>query len=126
MRLNHDCVRDILLFVEELPLNKIAFNKDVFNSPKLKKYSHDDVTYAAYQLKSAGYIEGIIMKASDVYQIKTISDLTWNGHQFLDNIRSETVWEKSKSKVAETVGSASVSIISQVAASFVKSMLGLG
>lgn len=51
--------------------------------------------------------------------------LTWHGHDFLDNIRNDTVWEKTKQQLAKVGGTASIEIISQVAASFVRKLLGL-
>lgn len=125
MKLNHDCVRDVLLFTEEIGLNDTAFADNLFNSDRLKKYSQDDITYTVLKLVEADYLSASIPVLDDEYQLQFVSALTWQGHQFLDNIRSDTVWHKTKTKVAESIGSASVSILSQVAASFVKSMLGL-
>ena len=59
----------------------------------------------------------------------TIDGLTWEGFDYLDAIRSDAVWSRSKEAIAETVGEASLSVVkevcSAVASAMVKSALGL-
>lgn len=52
-------------------------------------------------------------------------NLTAAGHDFLDNIRDETVWMKTKERVAVVGGKASIQVISEVAAGLVRSFLNL-
>ena len=51
--------------------------------------------------------------------------MTWRGHEFLDAVRDDTVWKKTKDKVASSGVTATVEILTQVATGIVKQMLGL-
>ncbi len=54
----------------------------------------------------------------DFLEIPTLDDehlwprsLTWGGHDFLDAIRNDDVWSKTKSTVQEKVGSATFEVV---------------
>ena len=53
-----------------------------------------------------------------------IESLSFDGHSFLDNIRDNQVWLKSK-KVLSSLKSVSIEIISQVATNVIYKKLGL-
>ena len=59
----------------------------------------------------------------------SIKSLTWDGHDFLDAIRDEKVWNKTKQVVKETVGDTTLSTIKQVASmvalQLIKANLGI-
>ena len=42
--------------------------------------------------------------------------LTWEGHDYLDTIRSEKVWRKAKAVIASAVGETSLSVVKQTCA----------
>ena len=50
--------------------------------------------------------------------------LSFDGHSFLDNIRDNQVWSKSK-KILSAFKSVSIEIISQVATNVINKKLGL-
>ncbi|WP_423748462.1 DUF2513 domain-containing protein [Bacillus cereus] len=50
--------------------------------------------------------------------------MTWDGHQFLDNIREKSIWEATKIKAA-TLGSVSLPTLSELAKSYIAEKLGL-
>ncbi len=49
--------------------------------------------------------------------------MTMQGHDYLDAIRSEGVWQRTKQAVAETGGSATLEILKALATGFVKKKL---
>jgi hypothetical protein len=51
----------------------------------------------------------------------TVYGITHEGHDFLDNVRDDTVWNRTKEKT----GQASLEIVKAVAEGVVKSMVGL-
>lgn len=110
MRLNAECVRDVMLFLEE-NLELVSF---VECSNIEISHNKDDVTYACAKLIEAGYLSG--NTTVDLYGHMTviINSITWNGHQFLDNVRSNTVWNKTKD-VAVKLGSVSITFLSNIA-----------
>ena len=54
-----------------------------------------------------------------------VKRLTWAGYDFLDDVRSESVWEDTKASISEKVGSASFDLIKAVAVGFAMKALGL-
>lgn len=126
MKLNHECVRDVLIHIEENL--EYGYYMD-FSAVSLKSYSQEDLIYTADKLLEAGLISGERKQfiSSSIPSIR-IESLTWNGHQFLDNIRDDGVWKDTK-KVISKFSSVSLSLIgniaSQVITSLVQSQIGL-
>ena len=112
MKLNQDCIRDLLLYLE----NNLSYttNKININNLHLKNYTEDELIYTAEKLFEGNYITYVIAKAYNPPVI-VVTGITYNGHQFLDNIRDDKVWKKTKS-ILSKVSSASINIISEIAA----------
>ena len=126
MKLNIDCVRDILLICEEIPLNDyFSFNE---LSSRLKQYDKDELTYNCLKLKEANYLS-VVTKTHDCKAtVVRINDITFQGHEFLNNIRSSKILERSKN-VASKIGATSLQAFTQISTGIVlaliKSELGL-
>ncbi len=122
MQLNHDCVRDILLAVEAKKLGK------TFSYPQLcralPKYDHDDIWYCCLKSNEAGFVDinTISTLSSNIPEVYQINELTYLGHEFLDDIRPDTVWEKTKS-IAATTGTASLHALKEIAINVVSSII---
>jgi len=117
MKLNHECIRDVLLAIEDQPYN---FNGAI-EQLNLTKFSDEDVRYTVEKLVEAGYIQGINTSTLTRYDF-IIRSLTFNGHGFLDNIRPQEAWDEAKSIVSK-IGSASVEIVSNVAAQVITNLI---
>lgn len=126
MQLNHDCVRAIMLHVEKNLHYGYYIN---FNDVELDGYSHEDILYAADKLLEAEYFNGKKQNYISTSEPTIhITSLTWNGHQFLDNIRDDGVWKDTKrilAKFSSTSLSFVGNIASQVITSLVQKQLGL-
>lgn len=122
MRLNNDCVRDILLSVEEVCDFNESFRYSKFSNDfeRLQPYSHDEIIYHIKQCKLASLITS--MFATDGGDYLEVGDLTPEGHKFLANIRNDDIWNKVK-KIAGTVGSHSLSAITQISANVVTQLI---
>ena len=108
MKLNHDSVRELLLDLEE--------NLNLVDQVELnQENSSEDKLYAAMKLIEAGFIDGRTYRFLGGDFIIWIKAITWEGHQFLDNIRPKTSWETSKT-TASKIGGASIKILSDIAA----------
>ena len=125
MKLNHECIRDFLLVCEDIPYDENPDMKYFLESKKLSNYSPEDILYTAEQLSNADFIIIKRIKAWGIPFDGLFINITWNGHQFLDSIRSDTVWNKTKKRISSTVGSASLNVFSAVATSIAKNMLNL-
>ena len=126
MKLDHECVRDVLIHIEEnLPY---GYYMD-FSKVELKNYSQEELLYTADKLLEASFISGTKRKSiTESLPDIRITSLTWEGHQFLDNIRDDGVWKDTK-KVLSKFSSVSLSLVgsvaSQVISSIIHSQLGL-
>lgn len=117
MKLNPDCVRDILIEVENVstPTLVCTIDKDSL-SDTLGKYSWLEIVYHINQCEMADLIYGVLVFESDGYA--DISDLTPYGHEFLANIRKDTNWNKTKT-IAEKIGSFSLSALKDIASNVI-------
>lgn len=127
MRLNPDCVRDILLVVEAetTATQRATYPSEEFNALD-EKYAPDVVLYHVIQCIEYGYFRDVI----DLSQMAfLIPDLSPAGHEFLANIRKDNVWNGVKG-VAEKVGATSLSALTQIASNviteIIKAQFGLG
>lgn len=116
MKLDYDLIRDILLTVESLEYKTFLTNDTALSMPLLSKYNALEIEYAIKKISESDFIASdYVHCTSDLHVIYSIPELTWQGHQALDTIRSDTVWEKTKKHVANTVQSASLKIMIDVA-----------
>ena len=113
MRLNPDCMRDVLLVAEEnLPLNGSLPMSDLL--PLLPGYSKDEITYTCLKLNEANLLNIFKTPYPGGTFVNDIREITYNGHQFLENIRNQSTWETVKQKLS-FLGSSSVPVIMSVA-----------
>lgn len=128
MKLNPDCIRDILLTIEESTTlhNDWSFGENSVNEPLLSAYSIEELVYHISQCDKSGLIDGCQFFLGSYSGV--VSDLSPHGHQFLSDIRSDTVWNNIKA-VSLKVGSNSLNAIMQIATGviteIIKAQLGL-
>lgn len=111
MKLNHECIRDLMLYIEEnLPYGSYIYIHQV----EIGQYNQLELTYAADKLYEAFFIEAERVQGmhDEIPSIKIFS-ITWDGHNFLDNIRDDKVWSTIKKK-SSIVASASLQTLSQI------------
>lgn len=125
MKLNPDILRDILLKMEDAGYLEELSPASLYSS---LNYSEEDINYSILKLSEAGFIKAVITNYGNTPQISALCDITYQGHQFLTDIRSDNVWGKTK-QVLSKIGTTSVSSISQVASGIlgiiIKQELGL-
>lgn len=128
MKLNIDCVRDVLLcledllkFGENLACPSLKYEK-ILNYKTCEKYSKEEIIYTLQKLEEANYIEAIFA-GSDMQILKVVvNSITFWGHDFLENIRNDCVYEEVKSK-ATKVGSFALDIIKQISVAVITSRI---
>lgn len=127
MELKQDCVRLILIGLEN---QKIEMMYSGFSEDQLVKafsndtFSDDDVRYTLYQLANGGMISAKPAIAPNKLGIKQLQvfDITWKGHEFLDTIRDDKVWSKTK-KVVSTFSSVSLGILQTIASKVIVGLI---
>ena len=89
-----EVIRDILSRVEENSDNFYFCNT-------LDEEQKEQYIYHIELLIEAGMIKGRIETSLDGTKDCSLERLTWNGHDFLDAIRSDSVWQKTKNILKE-------------------------
>lgn len=141
MKLNYECMRKVLLKLEELlELNEnLSFKemtvKEIINIPALSnEFSPEDIAYSIYMLADAE----LIYYQSEYYKdynlgnnyhfgkiiASNVKSLTYKGHEFIENIRNDTIWKKVIEKL-KPLGGMTIEIISQAAVDTIKSKLNI-
>jgi hypothetical protein len=81
--------------------------------------SCEELAYHLTLLIEAGFLKG-----EPTGQIPMISRLTWDGHEFLDDIRDPEIWGKTKER-AKTVAGLGLQFVWEIAKAEIKTKLGL-
>jgi hypothetical protein len=110
-------IRDIMLKLEESAETMAHVNADAFPGR-----DPDFVSYQIQLLIEAGLIEGHCAHAgfSLVCEART---LTWAGHEFLDHIRSATLWRRIRETVKSKGLELSFQTITIAAGAILKHMM---
>ncbi len=122
MKLNPDCIRDILISIESMEYNS-TYTISKLNTD-LPQYSMEELNYHCLHLIDAGFItaDSIDIAKSVLPQVGRIYDLTFSGHQFLANIRSDNVWTSVKD-IGGKVGAYSLEAITQIASNIISEII---
>lgn len=120
MRLNPDCVRDILLYIEENTDSRHqAVSVEDLVRDMAGKYDDNTLYYHISKIDEGGLVDDVSYTGVNIPI--DVTSLSWEGHCFLDNIRDNKVWAKVKA-FFKSVVSISLPLLSEyaktVAASF--------
>lgn len=117
MKLNADYVRDILLFIEkyldyedsesQVPhIHKEITDGQLISNEYFTTYNKQELSYALEQLIKAGLID--LASKPNVHNgninMARIIGLTWSGHELLDNVRDNTIWNTVKQRASKFTG----------------------
>ncbi len=120
MKLNHDCVRAVMLFIEENSTYDYTIDPSKI---ELKDFSIEEIIYACDKLSEAGYlnVNKVQFITSDLPTFK-IHSITWEGHIFLDNIRDNKVWKTTKGIISK-FSSVSLNLIGDIASQVITNLI---
>ena len=119
MERNWDTIREILMQVEKctLPIDQVRLS----NFPSERA---GEISYHIILLIEAGLVSGKISQSIGPEPKDFIAQrLTWSGHEFLDSIRSDGIWERTKKKFVNEGASMTFELVKSVSAEFIKSAL---
>lgn len=127
MELNKDCIRDVLLQCEKQlemtddgvmePLNLEVLKKSLHN------YTDATIKYTVKHLGEAGLLDARIDNAMGITVLDFyIFDITYSGHELLNNIKSNDNWNKIKN-IASKIGTSSLNGLSKIAISIITSQI---
>lgn len=134
MKRDMDLIRDLLFNIEE---DKNINGKYVLSDADFSNIDADPnaVQYHLRLLLDAGYIEGRDLLAdtpseNDTFNVMrqgtgsqiAVERLTWEGHEFLDTVRDNQVWQKTKGYL-QNVGGVGIDVLKEVAKAVVKDQI---
>lgn len=114
MRLNHDNVRSLLLFIEDSENGSSRSQAELSDFSEKKDIPEEEIIYMIERLKEANFIDAQVVYASDQVYWFSVSSITWKGHEYIDTIRDSRVWTESKRKASEMT-SVSLATMAQIA-----------
>jgi hypothetical protein len=111
MQRNWDVIRELLLRVEQCTVPS-----DYFQLGEFPEERHAEIGYHMEILIEAGLVQGHVLKTFSPDPRGFIAQrLTWDGHEFLDSIRSDSVWSRTKKVFAEKGISMTIETVASVA-----------
>ncbi|MEA5467218.1 DUF2513 domain-containing protein [Leptothoe sp. PORK10 BA2] len=117
MKRDMELIREIVFAVE-------GEDENFLEHFQIEGYSIEKVAYHCYQLVQGGYAEGRVV--NDMKNKRTIiTNLTWEGHEFADLARSQTVWQKTMKLVKDRSDTVGMGVLMQLLAATAKSIFGL-
>lgn len=96
MKRDMDLCRKILFAIEEQYVDTALYGLEV------EGYSMQQVAYHCKILHDAGLISNYkgYFASNRLYDF-AVGSLTWDGHEFLDKIRQDTIWNKTKDVITQ-------------------------
>lgn len=118
-------IRDMELVRELMMLIEKSEDRKELSIPQ--KWDKETVAYHLKILDEAGYIKNGTRWADNT-PLWFYASLTWEGHEFLDSIRNNNVWEKTKEGIKNKgfeIGSVPIEVIKEFAKAYIKDAFGL-
>lgn len=127
MKLNYDCIRSVLLYLEKAVTIdndlKIVIVRVENIFEELPKYENNEILYSLSKLNEAGYINAQLRFASGSFVDGYVSGITYAGHDFLEKVRDNKTWTNVKSALSK-VGSTGFMLIGEAAKALLLKRLG--
>jgi hypothetical protein len=124
MKLTPDCVRDILLTIEDNEFGNCLTLDDLCE--KLPNYTQNEIHYACLKLNEGGYLDSdVIYMCGQSMPGILVNDLTFTGHEFLENIKSPSNWSKIMNG-CKKVGTFSLPFVKEIAVQVIKKSISDG
>lgn len=126
MKLDPNCVRDILILCEDTPF----LSEDMTWEPvslsyfteHLPQYPCNQIAYTLYQLDDADYINASVLDGDNQLIDICVHGLTYSGHELIDSIRPAKVWNKIDKTISE-LSSISLPILQDIGSRFLIDLL---
>ena len=122
MKRNYELIREILIAVEQHPAaaNTISLKTTQF-ADKFPKITDDEMNDHIQMLADENFLSG------EPHQFgRFITKLTWKGHDFIEQSKSETVWAKTKHVAGHLALGAFFAVLNNAAVLHAQSLLTSG
>jgi Hypothetical protein (DUF2513) len=114
-----DLVRQLMLQIEALPASPpVQYRMSEIEDPVL--LAHLEL------LIDAGLVNGRIARSHGTRgDVISVEGLTWQGHEWIEMVRSQSVWNETKRTVLDQGGALTFELTRAVAANLLRARLGL-
>ncbi len=114
MKRDMELIRKLLFFFDEKE------TPEYVQIPPIDGYDDLTIKYHLVLLYDAGLLrcEPVTSSTSDRVIYVLPFELTWDGHEFLDKIRNDSVWQRIRETIAEKGGSLAFGVVSKLATKF--------
>ena len=120
MKRDFDLIRKILNEVES------SDHGYYVGYPEIKGYSVEQIRYHIHLLGESGLADVVDVSFSDGNSPQAeLRNLTWQGHDFLDSIKDESLWEKAKKTVLGSASGIAIDVLMAWAKNEAMKKLGL-
>ena len=118
MKRDMDLCRKILFAIEEQYVDTALYGLEV------EGYSIQQVAYHCKILHDAGLISNYkgYFASNRLYDF-AVGSLTWDGHEFLDKIRQDTIWNKTKDVITQKGLPMVLDVVKEISQSIVATMV---
>jgi Hypothetical protein (DUF2513) len=119
MKRDLELIRQLMLAIE---LKDTRFSAE---SIEIDGYDSSQINYHLKLMIEAKLVDGRVINQIFNQSTTIIEKLSWEGCNFLDDARNESVWQKTMEIVKDKGGSVSVGVLTQLLASVAKQLVGL-
>ena len=121
MKRDMDLVRKILQWMEAQEHGSVAGRKVAIDG-----YTQEQIGYHAYLMHEAGLIFAVNVPSTGLASPRYLPvRLTWAGHDFLESVKDDGLWEKAKKNVIQPAGGVAFSVLVDWARAEAKTRLGI-
>lgn len=117
MKRNMNLIRAVLIETEKLP------DDDAFYDISIEGFTEAKISNHVRLCDEAGFIEAQDLTTNDGVCWKP-KRLTYQGHELLNGIRSDTVWEKAKALTLKSTGRLTIEGLKIALPHVLKSLIG--
>ncbi|MDU4516255.1 hypothetical protein CYK16_06635 [Streptococcus oralis subsp. dentisani] len=115
-----DLCRLILFKIED------EYKSTALSNLQIDGYDIEIIAYHCDLLFEAGLIKSYKPTyASDKIYFFSVGALTWEGHDFLDKIRENTMWNRTKNRIKENALPMTLEVIKTIATSLINDQLSV-
>lgn len=132
MKINYECIRDLLLtleetlnYDEELKKPKVWL-RHISSNSRMKNYNLPDIAYSSDMLREAGFVECQPLEGDNRILDYLYFSITFEGQQYLGSIRSNKIWSTVKKTFEDASTTMTLDLISTAAISIGSRLLGIG
>ena len=110
MKRDMELCRQILFAIEEQYVDVVLYNLQI------PEYTMEQIAYHCKILHDGGLVSAYKgFFASDGIEGFGVGSLTWEGHDFLDKIREDTIWNKTKGVIKDKLLPMTLEVVKDVA-----------